>query len=57
MSVLITILAIVLALPVLVVVGIALGPAILVILLMAAWALPVLWANGAWLRHTRDKRG
>lgn len=56
MNVLVAILAVVLALPVLIVVGIALGPAILVILLMAAWALPVLWAS-TWLRHTRDKRG
>ena len=52
MSVLLAILAVVLALPVLFVVGIALGPAILVILFIIGCALPVLWLYGAWSRRS-----
>jgi hypothetical protein len=45
------ILAVALLLPLLLIVGIALGPAILVILLMIVWAVPVLLLEGAWEHH------
>jgi hypothetical protein len=46
-----TILAVALMLPLLFLVGIALGPAILVILLVIVWAVPVLLLEGARERH------
>ena len=51
MKVVYTILAVALMLPLLFLVGIALGPAILVILLVIVWAVPVLLLVGAWERH------
>jgi hypothetical protein len=52
-KVLFAVLAIVLMLPVLVVVGIALGPAALVILFVIGCALPILMVERARERHTR----
>jgi hypothetical protein len=51
MSVLVAILAVVLALPVLLLVSIALGPAILVILFIFVCALPALWVYAVLSRH------
>jgi hypothetical protein len=45
----------VLALPVLVAVGIALGPAALVLLLFIAFGAPILLVSGANLWHRRDR--
>lgn len=53
MSVLFAIVVFVLVVPVLLVVGIALGPAILVILFVIGCTLPVLWVHRAWSRHRR----
>lgn len=51
MKVLLTILGLVLALPVIIAVGMALGPAILVVLLILVFAAPVLLAQ--WMRMRR----
>ena len=53
LKVLFAVLAIVLMLPVLLLVGIALGPAALVILFVIGCALPVVLVEGAMERHTR----
>jgi len=52
MQALLWILTALLALPLLLVVAVALGPAILVVLFVLAWSVPVLLAV-AWSRHTR----
>jgi hypothetical protein len=55
-KVLISILFVILLLPVLVVVGIALGPAILVILFVLCCAVPVLLLERVWSRHRQHVR-
>jgi len=56
MRVFIGIVALVLALPIVFVIGIALGPAILVIVFIGLCAVPVLLIEGVWLRRRRYRR-
>ncbi len=54
MKVLMGVVLFVLALPVLIALGIALGPVALVLLLFLAFGLPILLVAGLGLRHKRD---